>query len=46
MTYKLLAANSFRLLEIQPGELGDPIHVRLLEAALDDALSYDALSYV
>jgi hypothetical protein len=46
MTCKILAANSFRLLEIQPGELGDPIRVRLLDAALDDAPFYDALSSI
>jgi hypothetical protein len=38
--------DSFRLLEIHPGQQDDPIVVSLLNGNLNDAPSYEALSYV
>ncbi|KAK7183477.1 hypothetical protein DPSP01_008515 [Paraphaeosphaeria sporulosa] len=36
---------SFRVLELQPGHTSSPVQCNLLNAALDDAPNYEALSY-
>ncbi|KAK8045490.1 hypothetical protein PG993_005514 [Apiospora rasikravindrae] len=42
---QLSREDSFRVIEIRPGERNAPIHVRLLTTNLQDCASYEALSY-
>jgi hypothetical protein len=41
-----LPQRHIRLLQLHPGQFQDPIHCNLRECHLDDALPYEALSYV
>lgn len=43
--YMPLKANESRLLEIIPGDLADPLELRLHHVSLDDLPTYGALSY-
>src|SRR5689334_12476980 len=42
----LIDGHIIRLIELEPGEPGDQVHLRLLIAELEYAPEYEALSYV